>query len=407
MVLLFYYDDFTIQNKYFIFERRGFKVADKDSKKKSVKRAPDTEPKVKKAVVKKTAVKKTVDKKIAVDKPEKAAKVKKIIPKTGKPVSYEPSASVKERVVKKAAIKKIKDMAAHNMEDDADETEIVVSKFIKVEAEDTEVKVKPEIPQVRHETTIPEKYADDKIVLMTRDPHWCYVYWDMSLSLMESKAKAINEKYDLILRVYDITDVNFNGSNSHKFVDIQVNGEAGNWYINVWDAGRSYIVDIGYKTISGKFILLARSNVVIAPSDDVSQLTDEEWMIVDEDFEELFRLSGGGGRTGIGGSEGVRSRLQSDLSSGGVSSFSSPAGGGPAKKRGFFLNADTELILYGNTESDASLTVKGEKVDLRPDGSFSLRFHLPNGVMNLPVEAISSDKAETITIKISVERKSE
>ena len=381
-----------------------------DNKKKAVKKATDPEVKAKKPTAKKAVEKKVIVKKAAVEKPEKELKAKKPAAKTVKPASYEPSILVKEKVVKKAAIRKIKDLTAHTMETDTEETEIEASKFTKAEADDTEVAVAVEIPQERHETTIPEKYADDKIVLMTRDPHWCYVYWDLSLGLMESKAKSIKEKYDLVLRVYDITDVNFDGSNSHKFIDIQVNGEAGNWYINVWDAGRSYIVDIGYKTASGKFILLARSNAVIAPSDDVSQHTDEEWMVVDEDFEELFRLSGGGSSK-LGASEGLRSRLSaelnSELSSGGVSSFSSPAGGGPSKKRGFFLNADTELILYGNTEADASLTVKGEKVDLRPDGSFSLRFHLPNGIINLPVEAVSNDKVDKITIKISVERKTE
>jgi uncharacterized protein len=381
-------------------------VADKDFKKKSVKREPDTEIKAKKTATKKTAVKRTVSKKAEVEKPAKEKKVKKTASVIEKMPAYEPSISVKEKVIKKTAIRKIKDLTAHTMEDATEETEIEASKFIKAEAKDTEVEVKPVKPQERHETTIPDKYADDKIVLMTRDPNWCYVYWDLSLGLMESKAKNINEKYDLVLRVYDITDVDFNGSNSHKFIDIKVNGEAGNWYINVWEAGRSYIVDIGYKTLSGKFILLARSNAVLAPSDDISGHTDEEWMIVDEDFEELFRLSGGG-RAGIGGSEGLRSRLQSDLSSGSVSSFSSPAGGTPAKKRGFFLNADTELILYGNTESDASLTVKGEKVELRPDGSFSLRFNLPNGTIELPVEAVSSDKVDRISIKISVERKTQ
>lgn len=395
-------------------------MADKDSKKKSIKKVSNIEENVKKITVKKTAAKSPVIKKVDVKKAvvktiEKEVKVVKAVKPISKPektATYEPSIIVKEKVVKKAALKKIKDLTAHSMEEDTEETEIEASKFMKAEPENTEVKIKHITPVERHETTIPEKYADDKIVLMTRDPNWCYVYWDLSLGLMESKAKIINERYDLVLRVYDITDVNFDGSNSHKFVDIQVNGEAGNWYINVWDAGRSYIVDIGYKTASGRFVLLARSNAVVAPSDDVSQYTDEEWMVVDEDFEELFRLSGGGGGgVRLGASEGIKSRLQSELSaelaSGGVSSFSSPAGGGYNKKRGFFLNADTELILYGNTESDASLTVKGEKVDLRPDGSFSLRFHLPNGVINLPVEATSSDKVDKITIKISVERKTE
>jgi uncharacterized protein len=360
-------------------------------------------------VVKKKTVKKTVTK-IAADKTPLQNQADEIISENKTPSNYKPSVKVKSKVIKKTAIKKIKNITTIVTDEDAEETQISATKFIKAEAKDTEVEVKPQILTERHETTIPEKYGDDRIVLMTRDPNWCYVYWDLSIGLMESKRKTINEKYDLVLRVYDITDVNFNGSNSHKFIDIQVSGEAGNWYINVWEAGRSYVVDIGYKTASGKFVLLSRSNPVIAPTEDVSPHTDEEWMIVDEDFEEIFRISGGGdkSRSPMGSSEGLKDRLKSDLSSGNVSSFSNATSSSPNKKnRGFFLNADTELILYGNTEKDAKLTVKGEKVDLKPDGSFSLRFHLPNGTIKLPVEAVSADKVDKITIKISVERKTE
>jgi hypothetical protein len=373
-----------------------------------VKKITVTDSKPKKIVAKKTIIKKTT-----AEKPVKISKTAKIEilddtiikPKKSKTVKIE---AIAEKPIKKQSFKKLKNLHGHVMEDTIEEAEIEASKYLQPEAEENEKEIKPEKKTVleRHETTITEKYADDKIVLMVRDPHWCYVYWDLSLGLMEAKAKTINEKYDLVLRVYDVTDINFNGSNSHKYVDIQVNGEAGNWYINVWETNRSYIVDIGYKTASGKFIVLARSNAIIAPSDDISQHTDEEWMIVDEDFEELFRLSGGG-HSGLGASENVKNRLSSELASGSVSSFSSPAGGGPEKKKGFFLNADTELILYGNTEKDASLTVKGEKIDLKEDGSFSLRFHLPNGVNYLPIEAVSSDRSDKITIKISVERKTE
>ncbi len=223
---------------------------------------------------------------------------------------------------------------------------------------------------------------------------------------MAQKAADIKESYDLVLRLHDVTDVVFNGGNSHKYIDIKVNGEAGNWYLNVWEAGRTYVVDIGYRTASGRFILLARSNSTGTPRDKVSHVTDEEWMVIDEDFEEIFRVSGGG-RLGGGASEGFRSVMESNIGMGSetVSSFSSPAGGSE-QARGFFLWADTEIILYGGTEKDAALRVKGEKIDLKEDGTFSLRFHLPDGIMDLPVDATSSDGKETISIRISVERKS-
>jgi hypothetical protein len=381
-----------------------YTVADKTPKKKTTKKIEEAVEKSKKtADKKKSAGEKTSEKKKTVKIP---GPVKNEAPVKAKPPAVP---AVKEKAGRKPSSKKVKDTDISMAEDETVETEIEASKFFKPEpAEDAAGgKTKEEIkPQERHETTIPDKYGDNRVVLMTRDPHWCYVYWDLSVDLMASKAKTINEKYDLVLRVYDITDVNFDGSNSHKYIDIQVNGEAGNWYINVWDAGKTYIVDVGYKTVSGKFILLARSNGVNTPDDKVSNFTDEEWMIVDEDFDELFRLSGGGKSGRMGSSEGSKSPMESGLSSETVSSFSSPTGGQP-DKHGFFLVADTELILYGATEKDAAVKVKGDKVTLKDDGSFSMRFHLPDGKIDLPIEATSSDGLEKRYIKISVERKTE
>jgi hypothetical protein len=52
---------------------------------------------------------------------------------------------------------------------------------------------------------------------------------------------------------------------------------------------------------------------------------------------------------------------------------------------------NTELIVYGQTEPDAKLSVQGRPVNLRPDGSFSLRFFLPDGKQVISVVATSSD----------------
>jgi len=256
------------------------------------------------------------------------------------------------------------------------------------------------------ESQIQTKYGDNKIVLLVRDPYWCYAYWDLSEELINNKRKEIKPEwgnYDLILRIYDVTDIIFNGNNAHKFNDIKITGDANNWYINVWEAGRSYITDIGFKTADGHFILLARSNAVTTPRDKVSNITDEEWMVVDEDFDELFRLSGGGK---FGSSEGFRSFLEMNLSSESVSSFSSPSPK-PEENKGFFLVVDTELIVYGATEKNAKLKVKGEPIKINPDGSFSLRYHLPNTNLIIPVEAESNDGKDKISIKITVERKTE
>ena len=93
------------------------------------------------------------------------------------------------------------------------------------------------------------------------------------------------------------------------------------------------------------------------------------------------------------------------MGSGAVSSFGSGAVQKPRKKRGFFLRVATEIILYGATEPGAKVTVRGDRVKLRGDGTFSVRFALPDGKLELPVVAVSSDEIEEREIDISVNKK--
>jgi hypothetical protein len=72
----------------------------------------------------------------------------------------------------------------------------------------------------------------------------------------------------------------------------------------------------------------------------------------------------------------------------GVSSGAAPMP--PAPARGFWFNVNAELVIYGATEPDATLTVGGRVVPLRPDGTFSLRFALPDGEYALPAVAVAA-----------------
>jgi hypothetical protein len=95
-----------------------------------------------------------------------------------------------------------------------------------------------------------------------------------------------------------------------------------------------------------------------------------------------------------------------NVSSLGVSSLSSPYGGAPGKK-GFWFNVNAELIIYGATEPDATVTIGGRKIRLRPDGSFSYRFSLPDGNYNLPAIATSRDGDDTRIADLAFSRSTE
>ncbi|MGE5581663.1 MAG: DUF4912 domain-containing protein [Bacillota bacterium] len=252
-----------------------------------------------------------------------------------------------------------------------------------------------------NETQIPSTYNDTKIVLMVRDPYWLYTYWSISQTTRDYLNATFNNwnRSPLILRVYDITNIqDFDGSNSNYYFDLNINNEATNWYIHVGGPNRSFCVDLGFIQDNGVFFTIIRSNIVVTPRDNVSDIIDEEWMSIEEDFRKLYRLAGAG--RGDSSAELVESlimRLEREMGSVAVSSLSSPAKY-PPQERKFWFVLHTELIVYGATEPDATVKVQGEPINLRPDGTFTLRFALPDGVRHIPVTAVSADGIDEITI---------
>ncbi|MBN1823473.1 MAG: DUF4912 domain-containing protein [Endomicrobiales bacterium] len=248
---------------------------------------------------------------------------------------------------------------------------------------------------------LPKTYGDTKIVILARDPMWFYSYWEVSPDAFGKLRKELGDQTfnssRWTLRVYDITDIKFNGKNAHRHFDIIINPAADNWYVNVGEVNRVWCVDLGIITPDGRFIVIARSNVLAMPRQGISPITDEQWAMLQQEFEKLLKLSGVDqiGRSSFDITKLMRERWEEIVS---ISLPSSHIGASSWKRfpgeelhKDFWLRADTELIVYGATEPDAKLTVQKKVVPLRPDGSFSLRFYLPDGTQEYPIEATSND----------------
>jgi len=259
-------------------------------------------------------------------------------------------------------------------------------------------------------TDLPYQYDRDRMILQVRDPRWIHAYWEVAASTIERLKNELREDFfnaKSLLRVYDVSDIIFNGENAHRFFDIQVNEFANNWYINTEGPDRSWCVDFGLLLPSGRFVTILRSNTVRTPLEGPSWITDEEWMIPEDMFARLYGMGFGLGRSspvGKAWQERVRQVLFSGaLASPGMASMASPVKK-ELKRRKFWLLVDCELIVYGATEPNAKVSVSGREVALRPDGTFTLRFALPDGRQVMPVKAISSDKMEERTITPVVSR---
>lgn len=88
---------------------------------------------------------------------------------------------------------------------------------------------------------------------------------------------------------------------------------------------------------------------------------------------------------------------------GALGSLAGPIAGGE-KARGFWFNLNAELILYGATEPDATVTIGGRRIRLRPDGTFSYRFALPDGKFDLPAIATSAAGDDTRAAELRFRR---
>ncbi|MEY4385638.1 MAG: hypothetical protein RLY20_921 [Verrucomicrobiota bacterium] len=299
-------------------------------------------------------------------------------------------------------------------------------------------------------TELPEAYGTQHVLVAARDPHWLYVHWDLTREqLRDYNTKSVHRH--LVLRVAK------NGNGSEPTGEVHVHPESRHWFVHVADAGVKYTVELGYYGKTAGWTNIATSAPTLAPPDVAAANSGNQFATIPTDvaltrlveivgasaaknlplahaLEEL-RVAGHPelpaatdqaattwtpeqeralaevihmkqlGRVSVGSldiTELVRRGLQEDFSSimaalaglSNLSSLSSPHGGLSAGPADFWFNVNAELIIYGATEPNARITIGGRPVKLRPDGSFSFRFALPDGQYELPVTAVSGDGTE-------------
>lgn len=324
-------------------------------------------------------------------------------------------------------------------------------------------------PPVSHkfteaETELPEAYGTRKLFITARDPHWLYANWDLTHD-QQSKLNARSAEGHLILRVY------LNKIEGHPVYEIHVHPESRHWFAHVERAGYAYTAELGYYSAVGRWTRVASSSATVTPPDSVSENGEAEFATIPFEFPfaklmeivkaavrenrplaqavEELRRAGHPALPRVNGqpittwtqeqeaalakiiavddsrrvwmgsleiTELIRRRLQQEMSSFGltsslgvsslgISSLSSPFGGLPAK--GFWFMVNAELIIYGATEPNAKVTLGGTEVKLRPDGSFSFRFALPDGNYDLPAVAVSADGTDARAADLKFSRQTQ
>ncbi|MEL6158294.1 MAG: DUF4912 domain-containing protein [Cyanobacteria bacterium J06554_11] len=299
---------------------------------------------------------------------------------------------------------------------------------------------------------LPGGYGESRIVLLPRDPQWAYAYWDIP---NDHKQELRNQGGNrLALRFYDVTDIDINYQSPHSLQQYECGELAREWYLPVPVSDRDYTVEVGYICDDGRWLMLSRSAPVRIPPVYPSDWIEDQFITIDWDqdlrgrtfaklvppshkasaaqaglaeesalYEDIFAQAKSNEAMRLAGSLfGSMHQVPEQA----VSSFVFPSGAGlwalptasginmsgagmfvsapPAKPRKFWLIADAELIVYGATEPDATVTVDGKEIELEPDGTFRFHVSFQDGVLRYPVVAVAKDGEQMRSIHMDFER---
>ncbi|MGH7998633.1 MAG: DUF4912 domain-containing protein [Brasilonema sp.] len=308
---------------------------------------------------------------------------------------------------------------------------------------------------------LPEGYGESRIVLLPRDPQWAYTYWDVSNEHKEELRRLGGQQ--LALRIYDVTDINIEYQSPHSIQEYPCDELAREWYLPVPVSDRDYVIDIGYRCVDGRWLVLARSAPVHVPPVYPSDWIEDIFITVnfEEDlrdktvyelvppakkvapsatpgvngnaiYDQIFglaesaeaqRVAGSlfGSMQHVPGSVIPEQAISSYIFPSGVGMWAVPTTSGltmsgvgmsgagfsgdvPMRPRKFWLIADAELIVYGATEPDATVTIGGRPIKLNPDGTFRFQMSFQDGLIDYPIMAVAADGEQTRSIHMKFNR---
>jgi hypothetical protein len=315
---------------------------------------------------------------------------------------------------------------------------------------------------------LPDGYGESRIVLMPRDPQWAYTYWDVSNEHKEELRSQGGQQLALrIYDVTDI-NLDYQSPHSIQeypcdelarewylpipvsdrdyVIDIGYRCNDGRWLVLARSARvhvppvypSDWIEDV-FITVNFEEDLRGKSVYELVPPAKRSASTAVNGAanpIYDQIFDlaesaEALRVAGsvfgsmqhvpgsivpqqaissyvfpsGVGIWGVpGGAVGAPNVSGLTMSGVGMSGVGFSASAIPMRPRKFWLIADAELIVYGATEPDATVTIGGRPIKLNPDGTFRFQMSFQDGLIDYPIMAVAADGEQTRSIHMKFNR---
>ncbi len=314
---------------------------------------------------------------------------------------------------------------------------------------------------------LPAGYGESRIVLMPRDPQWAYTYWDVPNEHKEELRRQGGQQLALrIYDVTDI-NLDYQSPHSIQeypsdelarewylpvpvsdrdyVIDIGYRCADGRWLVLARSA-RVHIppvypsdwIEDAFITVNFEDNLRGQTQYeLVPPAKKAPAPTAANGFagngvngnaIYDEIFGmtesvEALRVAGSlfGSMQQVPGSMAPEQAISSYVFPSGVGMWAVPTTSGlnmsgvgmsgagfsgdvPMRPRKFWLIADAELIVYGATEPDATVTIGGRPIKLNPDGTFRFQMSFQDGNIDYPIMAVAADGEQTRSIHMNFNR---
>jgi len=160
--------------------------------------------------------------------------------------------------------------------------------------------VEPEgAPYLDRGAPIPDSYGMERVVVLPRDPHWAFVYWELNSGtparLRTQHGETMPEHPRWVLRVQALQrpacGAAAETSSGPYLVDVDV--QARQWYLKVAPDTR-LAVDLGFVNTRGEFACVLQGNPTSTPRPAPSEVGDERWWVMRPELEQLLRAGAAG-----------------------------------------------------------------------------------------------------------------
>lgn len=315
---------------------------------------------------------------------------------------------------------------------------------------------------------LPGGYGESRVVLMPRDPQWAYTYWDIPNDHKEDLRRQGGQQLALRLYDVTDVNLEYQSPHSIQeypcdelarewylpmpvsdrdyAVDIGYRCADGRWLVLARSAPvrvppvyPSDWIEDQFITVSWEEDLRGKTFLELVPPAKKMAMAGYGSVATGGNpiYDEIFGMAQTVEAQRVAGSlfgsmQHVPGSMQSvSLADQALSSYVFPSGVGmwavptvsgltmsgagmsgagfsgsgiPMRPRQFWLVADAELIVYGATEPDATVTIGGRPIKLNPDGTFRFQMSFQDGLIDYPIMAVAADGEQTRSIHMKFNR---